>query len=253
MQADIRTFNSFKIHATSAITAVTAQNTLGVQCVQALSADFVEAQVRSVTADFTVAACKTGMLATATTVERIAALARDGLLPHLVVDPVLVSTSGDLLMADGGVAAYRDALFAYAEVITPNVHEAAVLCGVAVGDVRTVDDLTNLAKSLWSLGPTYVVVKGGHLTRAHSAQISSDVIVGRDQCVVLESPRVATFNDHGTGCTLSAAIASGLALGFGPLDAVREAKSFVHRALKGARTWQLGAGRGPVDHLGWEV
>ncbi len=250
VQADIRTFNAFRVHATTALTAATAQNTLGVREVYPLTPEMVAAQVRAVADDFRVAASKTGMLATATIVECVAALADEGLLPRLVVDPVLVSTSGDLLMAEGGVRAYREALFSFAHVVTPNLREAAVLCDVPVDDIRTVDDLTRLAHDLLAMGPTYVVVKGGHLS--HSLGTGSpDVVVSRDECVILHAPRVVTSNDHGTGCSLSAAIAAGLALGREPLDAVRDAKNFVHDALARSATWHLGAGRGPIDHLGW--
>jgi hydroxymethylpyrimidine/phosphomethylpyrimidine kinase len=251
IQADIRTFSAFGVHATTALTAITAQNTLGVSHVRTLDPDLVEAQVRSVTSDFHVVATKTGMLAQANTVERVAALAREGLLPHLVVDPVLVSTSGHVLMADGGVDAYRDALFPLAEIVTPNLREAAVLCGVDVGDVTDLDDVAALARTLLTFGPRYVLVKGGHFANASNAQRAPDLLVSFDGLVVLDGPRVDTRNDHGTGCSLSSAIAAGLGLGRDVPDATRDAKSFVLAALTGASTWRLGEGRGPIDHLGW--
>ena len=251
IQADIRTFSAFGVHATTALTAITAQNTLGVSRVETLDPDVVEAQVRSVTSDFDVVATKTGMLAQASTVERVASLAREGQLPHLVVDPVLVATSGDVLMADGGVAAYRHALFPLAEIITPNLREAAVLCHVDVRDVANLDDVEALARTLLALGPRYVLVKGGHFAPAPGGDRAPDLLVSVDGLIVFDGPRVDTRNDHGTGCSLSSAIAAGLALGRDVPNATRDAKSFVLAALAGASSWNLGEGRGPIDHLGW--
>ncbi len=243
--------NAFGVFATTAVTAVTAQNTLGVSAIALLEPDVVEAQVRSVVSDFDVRATKTGMLAQASTVRKVGELARVGLLPHLVVDPVLVATSGDVLMAEGGIEAYRHDLFPYAEVVTPNLREAAVLCDVDVGDVRSLDDLEKLARALLAMGPTYVLVKGGHLVDAPRPDRSSDLLLSRHELVVLDGPRIETSNDHGTGCSLSSALAAGLALGRSVDDATRDAKSFVLAALEGAVTWRLGEGRGPIDHLGW--
>lgn len=252
IQADLRTFSAFSVHGTTALTAVTAQNTIGVTGVVTIEADMVIAQVMSVVEDFDVRSVKTGMLATAPIVEAVARLARDGRLPHLVVDPVLVSTTGHLLMQEGGVAAYREALVPLATIVTPNLREAAVLCGIDVRDVATVDDMIELASTILGLGPSYVLVKGGHFVVPTSDDAHApDVLVHRDGVVVFDAPHVETCNDHGTGCSLSAAIAAGLGLGRDVPDAVRDAKSFVLAALTGAATWQLGHGRGPIDHLGW--
>jgi hydroxymethylpyrimidine kinase/phosphomethylpyrimidine kinase len=248
IQADLKTFNAFGLHATTALTAITAQNTVGVFAVTTLEPDMVEAQVRAVVEDFDVRATKTGMLANAAIVERVGALAKAGLLPHLVVDPVLVSTSGHTLMAEGGVAAYQHALFPYAEIVTPNLHEAAMLCGVDVRDVKNLDDLETLARTILAMGSAYVLVKGGHFVNAERAP---DLLLGGNDLVILDAPRVETKNDHGTGCSLSSAIAAGLGLDRNVLDATRDAKSFVLAALEGATTWRLGQGRGPIDHLGW--
>jgi hydroxymethylpyrimidine/phosphomethylpyrimidine kinase len=251
IQADIRSFNAFALHATTAITAVTAQNTRGVFDVATLSPDVVEAQIRSVVDDFDVMATKTGMLAQAATVERVSLLAREGLLPHLVVDPVLVSTSGDVLMEEGGVEAYRRALFPLAEVITPNLREAAVLCDVDVADIASIDDVEKLARLLLAMGPTYVLVKGGHLETLSTTSHAPDLLLSVDELIVFDAERIDTKNDHGTGCSLSAALAAGLALGRSVPDATRDAKAFVLAALSSASTWRLGEGRGPIDHLGW--
>jgi hydroxymethylpyrimidine/phosphomethylpyrimidine kinase len=251
IQADIKTFSAFGVFATTALTAITAQNTLGVVSVQTLDADVVEAQVRAVVEDFDLKATKTGMLGSASNVERVSALASEGLLPHLVVDPVLVSTSGHVLMAEGGIEVYQHALFPFAEIVTPNLAEAAVLCGVDVRDVTTLDDLHALARTILAMGPTFVLVKGGHFVTTLDALRAPDILLGHDEVVVFDAARVDTQNDHGTGCSLSSAIAAGLSLDRSVLDATRDAKSFVLAALESAATWRLGRGRGPIDHLGW--
>jgi hydroxymethylpyrimidine kinase/phosphomethylpyrimidine kinase len=252
LQGDLRTFGAFGVHATCAVTAITAQNTLLVAEVLALDPALVAAQVYAVTSDFDVRAVKTGMLAQAATVERVADLAREGVLAQLVVDPVLVSSTGQLLMAEGGVAAYREALLPHALVVTPNLREAAALCDVDVRDVKDVDDMATLATSLLAFGPTYVLVKGGHVEPGPSgAPRSPDVLVSGAGLTVFDATRVDTTNDHGTGCSLSAAICAGLALGRSVTEATRDAKSFVLAALQGASTWHLGEGHGPIDHFGW--
>jgi hydroxymethylpyrimidine/phosphomethylpyrimidine kinase len=258
------------VHGATAITAVTAQNTTAVSASAPLPPDLVVAQVEAVVADLPVAAVKTGMLATSEIVAAVARLAESGRLPRLVVDPVLVSSTGHLLLEEGGVDAYRRLLLPLGLVVTPNLREAAVLTGRSTEQLDTVEAMADAARELQSLGATYVVVKGGHLERAkeerarHSPEHAHwnrpdgdnragapDVVAGPSGTVVLEGVRVATANDHGTGCSLSAAIAANLALGADPMDAVTQAKHFVRRALEGASRWQLGSGHGPIDHLGW--
>ena len=263
IQADLRTFAALGVHGVTALTAVTAQNTLGVHDVAVLPASMVLAQARCVLDDFDVAAVKTGMLGDAAVVEAVAELAREGLLAKLVVDPVLVSTSEHSLMRDGGVRAYREALVPLATVVTPNLREAAALCGVDVGDVTTIGHMRALAREILALGPRYVLVKGGHFAaRRESIEALGlddavpddavpDVLVGHDVDDVFQGPRVPTTNDHGTGCSLSAALCARLAMGRSVPDATRDAKAFVLAALRGARDWRLGEGRGPLDHLGW--
>jgi len=252
IQADLRTFSAFEVHATTALTAVTAQNTIGVHSVLNIDPFMVAAQVLSVVDDFDVRAVKTGMLAQPATVEKVSELASQGLLPHLVVDPVLVSSTGHPLMDAGGVDAYRDALLAFAEVVTPNLREAAILCGVDVNDVKNHDDMLAVAHQLLGFGSTWALVKGGHFAE-HSLteRRTPDVLVGGGEVFVFDAERVTTTNDHGTGCSLSAAICAGLALGRSVPDAARDAKSFVLAALTSAADWKLGRGRGPIDHLGW--
>ena len=251
IQADLRTFSAFGAHGTSAITAITAQNTLEVREVFTLEPDLVEAQVNAVISDFDVKATKTGMLASAEIIERVGELAQRGVLAHLVVDPVLVTTNGHVLLDTAGVRSYRDALFPFAEVVTPNLDEACVLCGVDVEDVRDVDDLANLARLILAMGPSNVLVKGGHLARISDASRVYDVLVNDNGLSVLDAARVNTVNDHGTGCSLSSALAVGLGLERSVADATRDAKSFVLAALEGAASWRLAQGRGPIDHLGW--
>lgn len=252
IQADLRTFAAFGVHGTTALTAITAQNTLGVEGVANIDPEIVRAQVLAVVDDFDVRAVKTGMLALPGTVELVAELARDGRLPSLVVDPVLVSTSGHVLMQPGGVEAYREALLAFALLTTPNLREASLLCDVDVHDVTTQADMVALAETILGFGARYVLVKGGHFVEgSETSEHAPDVLVGGGEVVVYDAPRVATTNDHGTGCSLSAAVAAGLGLGRSLPEATRDAKSFVLSALEGARSWRLGHGRGPIDHLGW--
>jgi hydroxymethylpyrimidine kinase/phosphomethylpyrimidine kinase len=154
-------------------------------------------------------------------------------------------------MSEGGIEAYREALFPFAEIVTPNLSEAAVLCDVDVRDVTTLDHVRDLARTILATGPLYVLVKGGHLRTSSHPERSPDILLSRDDLTVLDGPRILTTNDHGTGCSLSSAIAAGLALGRSVPDATRDAKSFVLAALASAAHWQLGEGRGPIDHLGW--
>lgn len=238
VQADLRTFSAFEAHGTCALTAITAQNTLGVRDVYNVEPLLVRAQVEAVVDDFNVAAVKTGMLAQPATVEAVAELARSGILAQLVVDPVLVASSGDSLMADGGVEAYRDALLPFAVIVTPNLREAAVLAGVDIGDVTSEDDMVAVARTILGYGPRYVLVKGGHFAKSTmTEERSPDILVSENDVVVFDAARVKTSNDHGTGCSLSAAIAVGLGYGRSVADATRDAKSFVLAALTSAAPW----------------
>ncbi len=252
IQADLRTFSAFQVHGTSAVTALTAQNTRGVSRVWNAEPSLVLDQVRSVLDDFAVVAVKTGMLALPATVEAVAELARAGELTNLVVDPVLVSSSGHHLMQDGGAVAYREALLPYAVIVTPNLREAAVLCDIDVRDIKDLDDMVRVGQLLLGYGPRSVLVKGGHfLETATTRDHAPDILLHANGVEIFDAPRVTTRNDHGTGCSLSAAIAAGLGLDRSLHDATRDAKSFVLAALQGAASWQLGRGHGPIDHLGW--
>jgi hydroxymethylpyrimidine kinase/phosphomethylpyrimidine kinase len=235
-----------RVHGTCALTAVTAQNTAEVRGVVALEPTFVRQQVETVLDDFAVRSVKTGMLATAATVAVVSDLARSGLLPRLVVDPVLVSSTGHRLLEPAGVAAYLEHLLPHALVVTPNLREAAVLGDTDVESLRPLEARVAVAELIRATGARYVVVKGGHLIDS-----ADDVVAGPDGIRVLPGERVDTGNDHGTGCTLSAAIAAHLARGVAVPEAITQAKHFVARTLAGGATWRLGSGHGPLDHFGW--
>jgi hydroxymethylpyrimidine/phosphomethylpyrimidine kinase len=246
VQADLKTFAAHRVHGTSAVTAVTAQNTSEVRGVVALDPAFVRLQVEAVLADFPVGGVKTGMLANAAIVTEVAKLAAESSLTGLVVDPVLVTSTGHPLMEPDGVGAYLELLLPRALVVTPNLAEAAVLTGARVEDIRDVAAMADVAERLRATGVRYVVVKGGHLTSA-----ADDVVAGPAGVRVLRGVRVETGNDHGSGCSLSAAVAANLARGLSVDDAIAAAKAFVARALAGGAAWRLGAGHGPLDHFGW--
>lgn len=247
LQADLKTFAANGVFGTSVVTAVTAQNTaavLGVECVEPA---FVDLQLEAVLDDLPVAAVKTGMLAGSGTLAAVARWAAAGRLPNLVVDPVLLSSTGRPLLDDGAVRAYVELLFPHAVVVTPNLREAALLTGTAVNDATTME---RAACRLADYGPAVVVIKGGHLDDRRHAP---DVVLADGLIHVLEGDRVDTTNDHGTGCTLSAATAAQLAKGEHPLDALAAAKRYVTGALRGAAGWHLGAGHGPLDHFGFSA
>jgi hydroxymethylpyrimidine/phosphomethylpyrimidine kinase len=247
VQADLKTFAAHGVHGTCALTAVTAQNTCEVRGVVALAPEFVRLQVETVLADFAVSGVKTGMLANAAIVTEVAKLAAASALPSLVVDPVLVTSTGHPLLEPDGLAAYAELLLPHALVATPNLREAAVLAGARIEDIGTVEAMAEVAEGLRrTTGARHVVVKGGHLT-----DTADDVVAGPNGVTVLPGVRVVTGNDHGTGCSLSAAVAANLARGLAVDDAIAAAKAFVAAALAGGAAWRLGAGHGPVDHFGW--
>ncbi len=244
LQADLKAFAALGVFGTSVVTAVTAQNTVEVRGVVAIEPAFVDLQIDTVLADMPVAAVKTGMLASSATVAAVGRWAAAERLPNLVVDPVLVASTGRALLDEGGVQAYLDHLIPRAVVVTPNTREAALLTGVPVDDLA---GMIGAASRLAELGPGVVVVTGGHLV----ADAAPDVVVADGEALVLEGARLDTANDHGTGCTLAAATTAYLARGVGALDAIRLAKAFVTGALRGSARWRLGAGHGPLDHFGW--
>ena len=241
--ADLKTFEAHGVWGTTAIVAVTAQNTLGVQAFESLPADLVRRQIESVASDIGIDAAKTGMLATAELVTAVAGAVRDFDVGPLVVDPVFVSKHGDTLLADDAVGALRDELLPLAAVVTPNLPEAAALVGFEISDRAGME---SAAHALRERGPGAVLVKGGHL----EGQSSPDCLLaeGRD-LVWLESERIEGRHTHGTGCVLAAAITAELARGMEPADACVAAKRFVEKAI--IHGVELGAGVGPVNP-GWE-
>ncbi len=244
LQADLKTFAAHGVFGTSVVTAVTAQNSAEVRGVHVVDPAFVDLQIEAVLSDLPVESVKTGMLASSATVAAVARWAAQGRLPNLVVDPVLVASTGRPLLDEGAVRSYLELLFPHALVITPNIREAALLAGTPVEDV---DGMVRAAHRLAETGVRAVMVKGGHL----SGNRAPDVVLLEGTVHVLDGPRVTSRNDHGTGCTLSAATAARLALGTDLLDALAGAKEFVSTALQGSAAWRIGAGHGPLDHFGW--
>lgn len=243
IQADLKTFSALGVYGASVITALTAQNTRGVQGVHAVPAAFITAQIESVLSDLDVHAVKTGMLATRETVEAVVSgLVR---VPHVpfVADPVMVATSGDVLLEDTAVSAVRQMLIPRASVITPNLPEAAKLLSGALA--RTETEMAEQARALLRLGPGAVMLKGGHGEGASAV----DLLVTAEGVVRIERARIETRNTHGTGCTLAAAIAALLAQGRPLREAAERAKTYVWEAIQAGRDLGVGQGNGPVDHL----
>jgi hydroxymethylpyrimidine/phosphomethylpyrimidine kinase len=247
IQADLNTFAAHGVYGTCAITAITAQNTLGVTAWEPVSTDLVIAQMEAVADDLAPAAVKTGMLATAAIVEAVAAAIASLDLPNLVVDPVMIAKGGDRLLREDAVASIRTELLKLAEVVTPNIPEAEVLSG---GSIRTVEDMRAAARGIRSLGPRVVVVKGGHLDDSARPGIVVDVVCTPDREFDLQGPRLFTPHTHGTGCTFAAAITAGLALGLPVDESIRTAREYLEGAIRHAPG--LGAGHGPLNHF-WRL
>jgi hydroxymethylpyrimidine/phosphomethylpyrimidine kinase len=238
IQADLKTFTAHGVHGMSAITAVTVQNSVGVQGFYELEPKAVFEQIESVVTDIGVDAAKTGMLASAAIVEAVADACERFGVPALVVDPVAVSKHGDPLLRPDAVEALRGRLLPLATVVTPNAGEAELLGGVPV---RERADLEAAARAVHALGPSWVLVKGGHVPGAEAVDLLWD---GR-RAIWLEARRLDTPHTHGTGCTLSAAITANLANGLDMVTAVREAKQYLTGAIAGS--YPLGKGIGPTD------
>jgi hydroxymethylpyrimidine/phosphomethylpyrimidine kinase len=243
IQADLKTFSALGVYGASVIAALTAQNTRGVTAVHDVPADFITAQIDAVFSDLAVGAVKIGMLSQPAAIEAVAAgLARHH-VTNIVLDPVMVASSGDRLIADAAVAVLRDKLIPRALVITPNLPEAAALLDEPIAQSET--QMQAQAQQLLALGARAVLIKGGHAKGAESV----DLLVEPNAVARLAAERVPTRNTHGTGCTLSSAVAAGLAKGM-PLDeAVRAAKAYVTAAIAAADTLHIGHGHGPVHHF----
>lgn len=241
IQADLRTFAAFGVFGTSAIAALTAQNTLGVTGIHDVPLDFLALQIDAVMSDIGAGAAKTGMLATAAVVELVAAKVKEYGIKNLVIDPVMVAKSGHALLEESAQSAVREALLPLALVATPNLPEAEALTKMRIEGLA---GMREAAERLHAKGVRYAIVKGGHL---EGTDESIDIVFDGREHIELRAPRITTKNTHGTGCTFSAAIAAGLALGLPPVAAIRRAKRYVTRAIEGGLA--IGAGHGPTNHL----
>lgn len=239
IQADLKTFHAFRVFGTSAVTAVTVQNTVGVSGIQKIDPGIVAAQIRSVAGDLRPAACKSGMLADAPIIRAVGAALREAGIPAYVLDPVMVAASGDPLLEPDAVSALRTELLPMATVVTPNLDEASMLVGATV---RTVSDMRAAAEALVGSGCRAVLIKGGHLAGHEVVDLLWDGSGWREW----RSARLPIGNAHGTGCTLSAAIAAGLARGAALAEAVERGLTYTRRAIAGAPG--LGAGSSPLNH-----
>jgi hydroxymethylpyrimidine/phosphomethylpyrimidine kinase len=243
IQADLKTFGAFGVYGASAITALTAQNTRGVQAVEAVTPTFVVAQMESVFSDLAVRAIKTGMLANRAIVEAVAQrLAGVPEIP-VVVDPVMIATSGDALLTDDAIQSVLHVLMPRAALITPNLAEAARLLGIAPAQNEA--EMVAQAKAIHARGGRAVLVKGGHGGGADA----TDILFDGQTVSRYSGPRIVTHHTHGTGCTLSAAITAGLARGELLPAAIGAAKDYVTRGLKAGLMLGVGHGSGPLDHL----
>jgi hydroxymethylpyrimidine/phosphomethylpyrimidine kinase len=243
IQADLKTFAAFGVYGASVITALTAQNTTGVSGIHQVPAEFVTAQIDAVFSDLAVGAVKIGMVAQPPVIDAIVAGLKRWSPKHVVLDPVMVATSGDRLLAAEAVDALRTRLIPLASVITPNLPEAAALLdeGVAADEAA----VEKQGMRLLAMGCKAVLIKGGHGEGTESI----DYLIDSSSVIALAAPRIATKNTHGTGCSLSSAIAAGLAKGEGIETAVRNAKAFVSAAIAAADRFSVGRGHGPIHHF----
>jgi hydroxymethylpyrimidine/phosphomethylpyrimidine kinase len=240
IQADLKTFSALGVYGASVITALTAQNTQGVQGIHDVPPDFIALQMQSVFSDLKVNAIKIGMLSQASVIKTVASH-----LPNLpiVLDPVMVATSGDKLLAEDAIKVLQEVLFVKSLIITPNLHEAALLLNVKVA--LTDDEMIEQGKALLKLGAKAVLMKGGH----SDGKDSTDYLLQKDKITRYFAPRIQTNNSHGTGCTLSSAITAGLAKGLALEQAVSEAKTYITEAIIASDKLQIGAGKGPAHHF----
>ena len=243
IQADLKTFAALGVYGASAITALTAQNTRGVTAIHNVPPAFVTAQLDAVFADLKVGAVKIGMLSRAATIKAVvAALARHR-AKNIVLDPVMVATSGDRLLAPAAIRALRHELIPRALIVTPNLLEAAALTGMPIA--RNEREMETQARAILNFGARHVLIKGGH----GKGRDSVDLLIGQVEVKRFSAKRIATRNTHGTGCTLSSAIAAGLAKGLDLVAAIAAAKSYITAAIAGADRLKVGHGHGPLHHF----
>ncbi|HUL87959.1 MAG TPA: bifunctional hydroxymethylpyrimidine kinase/phosphomethylpyrimidine kinase [Pseudolabrys sp.] len=243
IQADLKTFAALGVYGASVVTALTAQNTRGVTAIHDVPADFIVAQIDAVFSDLDVGAVKIGMLSQVAAIEAVARGLDRYRARNIVLDPVMIATSGDRLLESDAVEALRQLLIPRAMVVTPNLAEAAALSGTS--PARNEQEMEIQARELLALGAPNVLIKGGH---GHGEE-SVDLLIGQGNVLRLTATRVNTKNTHGTGCTLSSAIAAGLARGLDLGAAVQDAKIYVTGAIAVADTLKVGHGQGPVHHF----
>ncbi len=244
IQADLKTISAHHCYGMSVITALTAQNTVGVSAIHPVPIDFVEAQLDAVLEDIGTDAIKIGMLFSPELIGAVAQRLRQYRAQNIVLDPVMVAQSGDRLLQNDAIAALKAELIPLADLITPNLPEASVLLDREIGNLHELEDA---AYDLVQLGCPNVLIKGGHLEEGDSDDL---LYLGEDRKLIrLAEERIATTNNHGTGCTLSSAIASGLAQGLNLESAVRRAKEYITGAIASGAEYLLGKGHGPVDHF----
>ena len=243
IQADIKTFSALDVYGASVITALTAQNTQTVSGIHDVPPQFVIDQIQTVLNDLDICAIKIGMLSNSPVIEAIASVLREYPAIPIVLDPVMVAKSGDKLLSDDALSALSDTLCPLATLLTPNIPEAAILLGLS--EAQLITDIEKYARQLSTMTGSSVLLKGGHL----ESRQSSDVLVHEGETKLFEFTRIDTKNTHGTGCTLSSAIAAGLAKGFKLPDSVANATSYVHQAIVAADQLSIGKGHGPVHHF----
>ena len=243
IQADLKTFAALGVYGASVITALTAQNTKGVTGIHPVPADFVTAQLEAVFSDLDIGAVKIGMVADVAIIDAIAATLKRVRPKAVVLDPVMVATSGDALLGAGAVDALKTRLIPLASIVTPNLPEAAALLSEAIAS--SPDAIEAQGRRLLALGARAVLIKGGH----GEGPESIDYLLTQNSVETLSAPRIATRNTHGTGCSLSSAIAAGLAKGEELATAVRNAKAFISAAIASADRFSVGHGHGPIHHF----
>ncbi|PSW15744.1 bifunctional hydroxymethylpyrimidine kinase/phosphomethylpyrimidine kinase [Photobacterium rosenbergii] len=244
IQADIKAISATGGYACSVITALTAQNTQGVTGILGIDPAFVEQQLDAVFTDLDVKAVKIGMLSDANIIRMVAKKLRQYQPKFLVIDPVMVATSGDLLLEQDAISTLKAELLPLADVITPNLPEAAALIGSDLPE--TEQEMTAMIAALRSIGSRSILLKGGHLEKD---EFSTDLLILEGDVIRMSTPRIATRNTHGTGCTLSAATASFLAQEYPLQDAVKHAKAYITKAIEHADELEIGSGHGPVNHF----